>query len=159
MPLKDIFLHAGSDTHFRPRLDVAVDLAAAHKAHLTAVYVPNLPKEQEGARSGAHPAVPGELLGIASRRAPPRASRKERMANAAYERVREASEAAKELFRDEAERAGVAHHWVYDEAPLLDALAVHARFCDVLVITQPMEKSVTEHPILTLGLPVLLVPN
>jgi nucleotide-binding universal stress UspA family protein len=77
----------------------------------------------------------------------------------AYERVREASEAAKDLFRREAERAGVLHHWVYDEGQLVDALALHARFCDVLVITQPEEKNPTDHPILTLGLPVLLVPH
>jgi hypothetical protein len=45
MPLKDIFLHAGSDDHYRSRLDIAVELAAEHKAHLTAVCVPTLPKE------------------------------------------------------------------------------------------------------------------
>jgi hypothetical protein len=66
--------------------------------------------------------------------------------------------AAKELFRA-SERGRRSHHWVYDEAPLLDALALHARFCDVLVITQPTEKNLTDHPILTLGLPVLQVPN
>jgi nucleotide-binding universal stress UspA family protein len=158
MPLKDIFLHAGSDDHYRSRLDVAIELAAEHKAHLTAVYVPTLPKELGRTRAVAHPAVPGELLGISSRRAP-RTNRKQQMIDAAYERVRDLSETARELFRDEAERARVSHHWVYDEAPLLDALALHARFCDVLVITQPTEKNLTDHPILTLGLPVLQVPN
>lgn len=158
MALKDIFLHADSSADFKVRLESAVNLAVAHEAHLTAVYVPELPKEQPRERLTAHPAVPAELLGKSSRRAAPKAHRS-RLVSDAYERVRETSERARELFARQAGRAGVAHSWVYDEAPLADALALHARFCDVLVVTQPARKARTEHQILTLGLPVLMVPN
>jgi nucleotide-binding universal stress UspA family protein len=73
--------------------------------------------------------------------------------------VRTTAEEARDAFRGESERAGIDHHWVYDETPLPEALAMHARFCDVLVISQPGEESLTDDPILTLGLPVLVVPG
>lgn len=153
MPLRDIFLHADSSADFKPRLETAANLAATHHAHLTAVYVPTLPREPK-ARRAAHPAVPEPLLA-----GPARLKRQDtRIANA-YERVREASERAKQLFVRESERAGIAHQWVYDEAELLEALALHARFCDVLVITQPAETDRSRELILDLGLPILMVPR
>lgn len=157
MPLRDIFVHAGSDEQYRSRLDVAVDLASRHRAHLTGVYVATLP-ELPSTRADGHPAAPRGLFGLTLAGPSPRARSDERNVAAAFERVRAAAEDAREVFREESERAGVDHHWVYDETPLPDALALHARFCDVLVISRPGGESLTDHPILTLGLPVLVVP-
>lgn len=155
MPLRDVFLHADSGADFKSRLEATVNLAARHRAHLTAVYVPDLPKEAR-TRRAPHPAVP-DLVATAAR-APGLKSRAElRVANA-YERVRETSERVKELFVRQAERAGVAHHWVYEEGELVDALSLHARFCDVLVITQPTERD-RSRELVTLGLPILMVPK
>jgi nucleotide-binding universal stress UspA family protein len=158
MPLRDVFLHAGSDERFRSRLDVAVDLASRHHAHLTGVYVAELP-ELPSARADGHPAAPRGLFGLSSGGPSPRARHDERRIAAALERVRATAEEAREQFRGVAERAGIDHHWVYDETPLPEALALHARFCDVLVISQPGKESLTDDPILTLGLPVMVVPD
>jgi nucleotide-binding universal stress UspA family protein len=157
MPLRDIFLHADEGPDFKARLEVAVDLAATHRAHLTAVYVPVLPRDTARARRGAHLAMPAPVLvveGAARRRTNPADLK---LANA-YERVREMSDRTKEVFERQAERAGVAHQWVYDEADLLEALALHARFCDVLVITQPEATDESRRMVLALGLPILMLP-
>ena len=79
MALRDIFLHAGSDERFGARLEVAVELAAAHKAHLTSVYVATLPKIPERPPAEGHPAVPRELLGLVSGGASARARRNEQI--------------------------------------------------------------------------------
>lgn len=154
MPLKDIFLHADSSPDYRGRLEVAVNLAAAHQAHLTAIFVPSLPKEKSARRA---PRVPMEVMGRQSKRA--RETPEDRIASAAWERVRVASEENERLFVRLAGRAGVPHHWIYDELPLLESLALHARFCDVLVLSQPGTRETAERLIVGLGLPVLLVPR
>ena len=158
MPLKDVFLHADSSTEFKSRLESATELAATHRAHLTAVYIPTLPKEPARARRGAHLAMLQPVLangnGSGQRRLNPADLR---LANA-YERIHEESARVKDAFLRHAERSGVAAHWVYEESELLDALALHARFCDVLVITQP-DESDRSRQILTLGLPILMLPR
>src|SRR5687768_8346280 len=120
MPLKDIFLHADSSSEFKPRLESATDLAATHRAHLTAVYVPTLPKEPTRARRGAHLAMLQPALaggnGSGQRRPSPADLR---LANA-YERIQEENARMKEVFLRHAERAGVAAHWVYEEGELLE---------------------------------------
>ena len=160
MPLKDIFLHADSGGDYKTRLETAVNLAAAHQAHLTAVYIPTLPKEHEvEGHPRQDPAASEVFLGETPRRDLPDTERNKRVMSDAYQRVLDDAEKAKALFEDQAGRAGVSHEWVYDESPMLDALALHARFCDLLVITQPTRKDTPEQLILTLGLPVLVVPN
>ena len=157
MPLKDIFLHADAGPEFQPRLESAIDLAATHRAHLTAVYVPQLPKERTRARRGAHLA-PQLALAEGNGGSPRRANPADVRTALAYERLHEESERMKEQFLRQAERAGVPSHWVYDETDLLDALALHARFCDVLVISQPADGD-ESRSLVTLGLPVLMLPR
>jgi nucleotide-binding universal stress UspA family protein len=159
MPLKDIFLHADSSAEFRPRMESAVDLAARHRAHLTAVYVPVLPREPARVRRGANLAMLQPAMSGADASAQRKANPADlRLANA-YERLHAENDRAKEAFLRHAERAGVAAHWVYEEAELLDALSLHARFCDVLVITQPAESDRSRQMLLTLGLPILMLPR
>jgi nucleotide-binding universal stress UspA family protein len=157
MPLKDVFLHADNGAEFRPRLESAIELAGRHRSHLTAVYVPTLPKERSRVRRGANLAGPQPLLAGASPGARRKQAGDQRMVDA-FERVREEAERTKELFLRQSERAGVACHWVYEEAELLDALALHARFCDVLVMTQPEESDRSRQLVLALGLPILMLP-
>lgn len=159
MPLRDIFLHADSSAEFKARLDSAIDLASTHRAHLTAVYVPTLPKETSRARRGAQLSMPQLALAEGSGAGQRRPSPADVRLRNAYERIQEESNRAKELVLRQAERAGVAAHWVYEEAELADALTLHARFCDVLVITQPAESDDSRQLILTLGLPLLLLPR
>lgn len=156
MALKDIFVHADNTGDCKSRFAVAVNLAAKHRAHLTAVYVPALGAARSP-HGKNHPAIPDSLFGSGAMRQDKK--RADKLVSDDYERIRHAGEKVKGTFVRHAERAGVPHHWVYDEMPLLDAFALHARFCDVLVITPPVEKDATNRQILTLGLPVMLVPK
>ncbi|MSO92790.1 MAG: hypothetical protein EXQ86_05240 [Rhodospirillales bacterium] len=154
MPLKDIFLHADSGPEFRGRLGVALNLAAGHEAHLTAIFVPTLPKEKRSRRASR---VPMEVMGRRSKVA--RETSEDRIVSYAWERIRVASEEHERLFGRLADRASVPHRWIYDELPLLELLSLHARFCDVLIISQPATRAAAERLIAGLDLPVLLVPK
>lgn len=155
--LKDIFVHADESAEFAPRLESAIELAARHRAHLTAVHVPALPAEPKAARRGANLAMLQPVLADEAAR-PRRARASDVRVAQAYERLHAQNDRMKEEFLRKAERAGVAAHWVYDEAELLESLALHARFCDVLVITQP-EATDRSRSIVTLGLPILMLPR
>lgn len=154
MPLKDIFLHADSSPEFRSRLDIAVSLAGSHDAHLSAVFVPVLPKEKHARRASR---VPMEVMGRQSKRA--RQTPEDEAAAAAWERVRVESEEVEQQFERLASRASIRHHWIYDELPLAESLSLHARFCDVLIISRPATRGEAERLITSLDLPVLLVPQ
>lgn len=163
--LKDIFLYADSGALYKSRLEAAVNLAAAHQAHLTAVYVPSFSKKQ--ASDDRSPA-PRAFLNVGSvgsdaDRSSDADNRagvlRQQVVSDVYERIRIDAEEAKDLFVRQCERRGVTGEWIYDEEPLLEALALNARFCDVLVTSQPTAQDITERVITTLELPVLMIPN
>jgi nucleotide-binding universal stress UspA family protein len=154
--LKDIFLHADSQPAYKQRLEAAVNLARVHEAHLTGVYVPSFPKDPV---TVSQPLATGRTLLVPEDRRSRKAELQRRATSNVYERIRLDAEKAKDQFVRQCERAGVAGEWIYDEEPVLEALALNARFCDVLVISQPTAKDITERLITTLGLPVLMIPN
>ncbi|MDP1691584.1 MAG: universal stress protein [Burkholderiaceae bacterium] len=156
MLLKDIFLYADSHPTYKARLESAVNLAAAHKAHLTGVYVPAVIPKGHPADDGHSPRATALLVEDTGNRS---TEKRPQIASDVYDRVQAEADEAKDLFVRQCERAGVSGEWIYDEEPLLEALALNARFCDLLVISQPIAKDTTERLITTLELPVLVIPN
>jgi nucleotide-binding universal stress UspA family protein len=158
MPLKDIFVHVDNSESSKTRLKSAINLAVAHEAHLTGIYVAPPPKLPRGARQSTH-----VLVGFLAEAV--RADAQQRKAiSAIFERARLAAESVERNFREQAKRAGIAHHWIYAEGDLLDALALHARFCDVLLIRQPSGEwtlggGPTDRLIMETGLATLVVPT
>ena len=145
MGFRDILVHVDHRKPCPVRLRAAIDLALAHRAHLTGLYVitdPHIP-------SSIKVQISADVLAAQAEAARERAARAETM------------------FREQAERAGVASEWLCEEGDRIDILREQARFCDVAVIGQhDSDASVLsgpvdapDHVVLSAGRPVLVVPH
>ncbi len=163
MPLKDIMLHADNSTNGAVRQDYAIRLASTHDAHLTGLYVGSKNTGPAPAtRAPANYAVPdfgGRSLQDFDRKA-------HDLENAHQEHARFAAEAARDRFLEAANEAGIKHNWTSDTGALMDVLTHEARFSDVAIVGQPgpdsarrFGETVTDHLILSVGHPVLVVPT
>ncbi len=142
MGLKDILVQVGRGDQSTRRVEIAINLAAVHAAHLTGLFVHHAP----------HLAIydwnefPPEFLEMQAKDS------------------RQEEEKAAGLFASAASEAGISHAWVGAEGSPVDVIIEHARFCDLLVIGQGNQE--TAHfgdlpgsLILSAGRPVLVVPR
>jgi nucleotide-binding universal stress UspA family protein len=147
MSYKDLLVHLDDSTSCARRVDAAVRLAARYGAHLT----------------GFYPIVEIPLLHYIRDHIPPDV----RASMAAEAQV--GAKAALEVFRQAAERSGVAYEPRTEPVlatALPSVLSMHARYADLLVLGQmgPDEPSdagsdLPEKVVLASGRPVLVVPH
>ncbi len=145
MGLKDILVHVNRGKRCKERLDAAINLAAAHDAHLTGLYVLT------------YPHIPGYI----------RAEINEDVLRGQIEATRAAAEKAEAMFNDHVDRAGIKAEWRCVEGDLLPVLSLHARYSDVAIVGQRDpewedagdDSSMPDQLVLQGGRPVLIVPH
>jgi nucleotide-binding universal stress UspA family protein len=137
-----IAIHLDRDPACMRRLRAAIELAARHKAELVGVYP-----------SGATP-----QYGI------------EPIPDEVYQTLRERANSVRDdtraLFDTMAREAGITSHWRIPQGARDEALALHSRYCDVLVMSQAelsdnpasLMPNLPESVIMTCGRPVLMIP-
>lgn len=137
-----IAIHLGKDAGLARRLDTAIKLAGQNNAELVGVY-PAGPS----ALSYDDPVIPSSLTKML--------------------RDREADVEAevKALFTEKTEQAGVKAQWRAPRGPAEDSLALHARYCDLLIMSKVGKEAVNEFNaslpeavIMAAGRPVLMIP-
>ncbi|MEE8562117.1 MAG: universal stress protein [Alphaproteobacteria bacterium] len=145
MGLRDILVQVDDRKPCPVRVQAAIGLAVAHRAHLIGLYVitdPHIP-------SSIKAQISADVLAARAEAARERAARAETM------------------FREQAERAGVASEWLCEDGDRIGILIEQARFCDVAVIGQhdPDARELSgpvdapDHVVLSAGRPVLVVPR
>ena len=162
MPLKDILVHTDNSGTSEVRLEYATRLAETHEAYLTGLYVSAPSAEPEPSlRQNPNYIVPD--MGGRSLRDYEKKVSELRSEHRKHSRL--AAEAAQRRFRESSEKRSIDHEWTYTEGGMMDALTHHARFCDVAVVGQPgpdskrhFGETPTDHLILSVGHPVLVVP-
>lgn len=144
MPIKDILVHVDSGPHCARRLEVAANVARAHEAHLTGLFVKSAPQMPGYVRAELGP----QLLEVQGRF------------------TAEAAAKAEKLFNAATSRAGISAEWRLAEGDSLEALLMHGRYSDLMVLGQndaendesPDENDLADQVILDVGRPVLMVP-
>jgi nucleotide-binding universal stress UspA family protein len=145
MGLKDILVHIDRGNRCAERLEVAINLAAAHDAHLTGLYVLT------------YPHIPGYI----------RAEITEDVLRSQIETTRAAAAAAEAMFNDHVGRGGIKAEWRCVEGELLPALSLHARYADVAIVGQRDpeweerggDAAMPDQLVLQCGRPVMVVPH
>jgi nucleotide-binding universal stress UspA family protein len=150
--LKDILVHVDEGSRSATRLKVAADLARRHAAHLTAIFVVDVPGS-DLFYGAAMPYSGGggmnELMNSLRSEAAGRAA------------------AVEQTFRDALRRDGLDGEWRLVEGDTGDLLALHARYADVTVLGQPngdepyrgpSPDAVLVNVMLSSGRPILAVP-
>jgi nucleotide-binding universal stress UspA family protein len=144
MAFKDLLVHVDDTRSCAARLQAAVDLAAAHEAHLTGVYI-----------IGDAPAV------FATGHVPPE------LLESLEQLTRERAEAALARFAAVAGRNQISFETRLDRVlytEVADALATNARYADLVIVGQPDPddadgpQGLPEEVTLRSGRPSLLVP-
>jgi nucleotide-binding universal stress UspA family protein len=146
MSLKTILVHLADDEHHHERLEAAGRLARQHGAHIVALYVPTpigMPAEITG--RGASAAFLSEATAAA----------------------RDKSEALSKVYAQFCRSHGITLDWIVQEGDHLDLLAQHAHAADLVVVSQPIVKTLedrfrlrlAEEITMVAGLPVLLLPE
>lgn len=118
MPLKDILVHLDTTPQSATRLDLAVDLARRHGAHLTALHVVDIGLPLIAVADAGGGAAMAELMGQ---------MRDSALADAAT------IEAA---FRERMRREGLPGEWRQQEGMLRELITLHARYADLAIIGQ-----------------------
>lgn len=149
MALKDILLHLDASPRSSVRLGQAAALAQRHGAHVTGLYVIDLPPPPLFYGDTAMQVDPRLLEGLMSQ-----------MRGAA------AAEAAKveTAFRDRFGRDGLSHEWRLVDGFVGETVALHARYADLAILGQPDPKTdpgasgIPAPALLSSGRPVLVIP-
>lgn len=143
MALRDILVHADSSRSMPERVRLAAELASAHEAHLTGLYVIEIPVLP----SYAEAQIPAEIF---------EAQRAAFVAAAA---------ASKHVFSEITSKVGVGAEWRCVEDQRLAALSLHAYYADLLVVGQfdasdpeCVSRGLADRLALESGRPVLVVP-
>jgi len=150
MSFKDILVHVDSSPRCAERVAVAANLAKQFNAHLTGLYVVDLPP-------------PDVFYGF------PSAFMDVQRAEDVIERMRatriEEAGAAEAGFRAAVGNAGVNAEWRLIEGPVAEVVSLHTRYADLIVVgqTDPSENSgraadVSVKTLMTSGRPLLVVP-
>jgi nucleotide-binding universal stress UspA family protein len=144
MAYKNLLVQVDETRSCAKRIELAVDLAVAHEAHLTGVYVISEPSP------ASFVGVPAELL------------------SELQQRAREAADAALARFAELARRNQVAFETRVDRVlytEVADALATNARYADLVILGQidvddpaTGPRYLPEEVILGCGRPALVVP-
>ncbi|EKV27573.1 Universal stress protein UspA [Caenispirillum salinarum AK4] len=144
MALKDIMVVVDGSRHAATRLDVAIQLANDHDAHLTGLFVRMVPHVPQFVMSQLGPEV-------------------QKVQN---QYAQEASDRAHKLFEDKVRAGGVRAEWRSVEGNLIDQVCLHAKYTDLVVIGQrdtsveamEGEEQLVDQVVLDAGRPVLVVP-
>ncbi|MBB4287847.1 universal stress protein [Roseospira goensis] len=144
MALKDILVHVDSSHHCRARLEAATALAVRHDARLTGLFVRTMPHVPQFVMSQLGPEV----------------------TQAQRRFSQDAADAARRLFEEVVDGAAITSEFRAPEGELLDALVLHARYSDLVVVGQydrhddnmADEREAADHVIMDSGRPVLVIP-
>ena len=144
MAPKDILVHLDAGPRAAMRLDVAARLAARHGAHLTGLFVVDIPLPMV-----VDPAGGGAAL----------ASLLEDLRSAALDDASKAEAA----FRARCDRDGIPNEWRVEEGTTADKVTAAARSADLVVLGQPDAAeepgaALLDDAIFFSGRPVLVVP-
>jgi len=151
MALKDLLVHLDASPRSAVRLALAAALASRHGAHLTAVYVVELPSAA---------LFYGDPSGFADAR----------LVDEMMSKMREAAmveaRRVEQSFSDRIGRDGIAGEWRLVEALAADTVALHARYADLAIVGQhdPGNTSISSATeiaagtLLSSGRPMLVVP-
>lgn len=146
MPLKDILVHLDATPQSASRLDIAVDLARRHEAHLTALNVVNI----------AMPLVATADAGSGGMALIMDHIRKAALADASP------IEAG---YRDRMRREAIQGEWRQAEGRLAEQVSLHARYADLVIVGQddpdaapPAATGLARDVLFAAGRPVLVVP-
>jgi len=143
MQYKDILVHVDSFEKSQARLEIAIQVAAQHDAHLTGLYVvPNLyiPPLQDMAQ------LPPEYI--------------EQQTELSDEDAKKAELNFYEIVKN----ADVTHEWRKAEGNPVDVIRLQSRYSDLLILGQRNPNAANQFGdlpdglILTIGRPVLIVP-
>ena len=148
MPLKDILVHLDTAPQSAGRLDLAVDLARRHDAHLTALHVLD---------TGLPIVAMADAGGGASLAALMDQMRDAALADAAT---------IEATFRERIRREDLRGEWRQAEGMLAEQITLHARYADLVIIGQDDPDSATVGTaglagdvLFGAGRPVLVVPH
>lgn len=144
MAYKNILLHLTRDSRNDVRISVAVNLAKAHDAHITALYVISPPEVPAFVMAY----IPADVL-------------EKQQADAEAE-----ADKVKESFTALCDREGVASEWRQVNGDSRSVAAFHAHYADVVIVgqTAPTEErangteDLADELVLSSGRPVLVVP-
>lgn len=142
--LARIAIHLGRDPGLEHRLRAAIQLATEHGAELVGVYPKNLTREYAYDESR----IPDDVYEILDSRA-------------AVEQAK-----IKQYFFDQAKAAGVPAQWRVPQGSPEETLALHARYCDLIVMSKVENDDVlsslpilAKSVIMAAGRPVLMIPS
>jgi len=148
MSLKDILVHLDGTPQSAMRLDIAVELARRHQAHLTGLFVVDVVTPIMGAAdAGSGAAIAGLIETM----------RGDALATGARVEGR---------FREALRRADIAGEWRLAEGVTAELVPLHARYADLVVVGQadPEDGELSGAAVLSAaifdsGRPVLVIPH
>jgi len=151
MALKDILVHVDNGKRSDARVNLAINLARRHGAHLTGLYAADIPNAEffYGATLPFASGGPDEVV-------------RRMRADAA-----EASASTEAGFRDRIRQNDVRGEWRFVEGHVPATVALHARYADLTVVGQPdpydsrqdsNRDATVVTPLMSSGRPVLIVP-
>jgi nucleotide-binding universal stress UspA family protein len=150
MTFKDIAVQLDTAARSQVRLDVAIELARGHGAHLTGFYVVDVP-DSTYLYGGAVPYASGGLDLVGKLRSD----------------LLGAGTTVEARFLDKVRREGMAADWRLCEGRTGEMTALNARYADLVVVGQPHDPNATETErsdnvvvtaLMSSGRPVLVVP-
>jgi nucleotide-binding universal stress UspA family protein len=144
MAIRDILVHVDNSRSMPGRVRAAVEFAKRHDAHLTGVYVIEIPVLP----SYAEAQIPKAIL------------------DAQRAILVSVATAAGREFRGIAEKSDISFEWRCVEDRQIDALSLHGRYADLLMVGQAdpedpecTSRGLADHLALSSGRPVLVVPT
>lgn len=150
MTMKDLLVHLGNSPQGEARLEVASRLAGRYSAHLTGLYVVDLPS----------PAIfYGDPSGFVD------AAMIDQMMARMRENARRDAAGNREKFLDRLRRDGIEGEWRMVEGISAEIVALHARYADLAIVGQATHEDETigtgeiaPAALLSSGRPVLVLP-
>jgi nucleotide-binding universal stress UspA family protein len=152
MTFKDILVHLDEGPRSGMRLKIAADLARRNGAHLTGIFIADIPGSDLFYGAGMPFAAGGGM---------------DQMVNALRADAMARAESVGQEFRDTLRRQGLEGEWRVVEGDTVSLLALHARYADVTILGQPNDDEPYKGPtadavlvnvMLASGRPVLAVP-
>jgi nucleotide-binding universal stress UspA family protein len=152
MTFKDILVHLDEGPRSGVRLKIAADLARRDGAHLTGIFIADIPGSDLFYGAGMPFAAGGGM---------------DQMVNALRADAMARAETVAREFRDTLGREGLEGEWRVVEGDTVSLLALHARYADMTILGQPNDDEPYKGPtadavlvnvMLASGRPVLAVP-
>ena len=144
MAVRDILVHVDNSRSMPGRVRAAAEFAKRHDAHLTGLYVIEIPVLP----SYAEAQIPAAIF------------------DAQRAILVSVATAAGREFRDIAEKSDISFEWRCVEDRQVDALSLHGRYADLLMVGQAdpedpecTSRGLADHLALSSGRPVLVVPT